>query len=148
MYFLVPGNRQVFFLGLYFNFTGNKLCWSYFVKGNSYMALMQVFTSEICEVFQDSYSAEHLWTAASALIQVVCTETICTERHLRSFIKKMLLKISQNSQGNACVGVSFLINLQAWGLHIYWKKTPTEGSSCEFLGTCFYIKPQAYAFSL
>ena len=27
----------------------------------------------------------------------------------------MLLKISQNSQENTCVGVSFLIKLQAWG---------------------------------
>ena len=99
-----------------------------------------MFTGEICEVFQDSYSAEHLWTAASALVQVVCKETVCTDRHLRCFIKKMLLKSSQNSQENACVGVSFLINLQAWGLHIYWKKTPTEGSSCEFLGTCLLHK--------
>ena len=30
--------------------------------------------------------------------------------------KKMLLEISQYSQGNTCVRASFLIKMQAWGL--------------------------------
>ena len=29
--------------------------------------------------------------------------------------KKVLLKSSQNSQKNTCVGVTFFIKLQAWG---------------------------------
>ena len=33
--------------------------------------------------------------------------------------KKVFLKISQNSQENICVVVSFLIKLQAWGPEIY-----------------------------
>ena len=34
-------------------------------------------------------------------------------------LKKMFLKFLQNSQENSCVGVSFLINLQAWCLQPY-----------------------------
>ena len=33
--------------------------------------------------------------------------------------KKVFLNISQNSQGNTCVGVSFLIKLQGSGLQLY-----------------------------
>ena len=36
----------------------------------------------------------------------------------RSSVKKVL-KISQNSQENTCVGFSFLIKLQALGLQLY-----------------------------
>ena len=35
------------------------------------------------------------------------------------FYKKGVLKISQNVQGNTCARVSFLINLQTWGLQLY-----------------------------
>ena len=53
--------------------------------------------------------------------------------HLRSSVRKSILKISQNSQENTCVGVSFLINLHASGLQLYQKKeTPTQVFSCEF----------------
>ena len=53
--------------------------------------------------------------------------------HLRSSIKKVFLKISQNSQENTCVGVSILINLHASGLQLYQKKeTTTQVFSCEF----------------
>ena len=33
--------------------------------------------------------------------------------------KKVFLEISKNSRENACARVSFLINLQAWGLQLY-----------------------------
>ena len=36
--------------------------------------------------------------------------------------KKVFLEISQNSQENACVRVSFFKKLQAQGLHRYQKK--------------------------
>ena len=53
--------------------------------------------------------------------------------HLRSSVRKSILKISQNSQENTCIGVSFLINLHASGLQLYQKKeTPTQVFSCEF----------------
>ena len=41
----------------------------------------------------------------------------------RSSVRKVFLEISQNSQENTCVRVSFLIMLQALGLHVF---------SCEF----------------
>ena len=34
--------------------------------------------------------------------------------------KKVLLKISQNSQENTCAGASFFIKKQAWGLKKLW----------------------------
>ena len=37
-------------------------------------------------------------------------------RHRRCSVKKVFLEIVQNSQENTCVGVSFLIKLQASGL--------------------------------
>ena len=36
--------------------------------------------------------------------------------HKRCSVKKVFLNISQNSQENTCLGVSFLINLQAFEL--------------------------------
>ena len=38
---------------------------------------------------------------------------------LRCSVKMVLLKISQNSQENACAGVSFLIKLQSFSLQRY-----------------------------
>ena len=40
----------------------------------------------------------------------------------RSSVKKMFLEISQNSQENICARVSFVINLQASGLQLYYKR--------------------------
>ena len=37
----------------------------------------------------------------------------------RYSIKKVFLKILQNSQENICVGVSFMVKLKAWGLQLY-----------------------------
>ena len=45
--------------------------------------------------------------------------------------KKVLLKISQNSKENTCVGVSVLIKLQA-ACNFIDKETPTQVFSCEF----------------
>ena len=45
----------------------------------------------------------------------------------RCSVKKMLLKISQDSQKNTCVRVSFLIELQASGLQLYQKRDPGTG---------------------
>ena len=61
----------------------------------------------------------------------------CRSTHLRYFIKKVLLKISQNLQKNTGFRISFLIKLQALGLQLYLKKR--LGTSvflwvfCEFL---------------
>ena len=52
---------------------------------------------------------------------------------LRCSVKRLFLKISQNSQENTCVRVSFLIKLQAWGLiNFNKKKTLAQVFFCEF----------------
>ena len=51
----------------------------------------------------------------------------------RCFIKKLFLIISQYSQENTCVGVSFLINcLLIKGLQLYSKETPAQVFSWEY----------------
>ena len=45
-----------------------------------------------------------------------------TEPVVRMYsVKKMFLKISQNSQQNTCIRVCFPLKLLASGLRIYWK---------------------------
>ena len=46
-------------------------------------------------------------------------------------IKKVFLKISQNSQENTCARVAFLIKLQSWGLHFVEKENLAQVFSCE-----------------
>ena len=56
--------------------------------------------------------------------------------HQRCSVKKGFLQISQNSQENTCVGISFLINFIK-------KETPTQMFSCEFakfLSTRFFTE--------
>ena len=47
-------------------------------------------------------------------------------------VKKVVLKISQNSQEKTCAIVYFLIKLQAWYLQLYQKDTLAQVFSCEF----------------
>ena len=49
--------------------------------------------------------------------------------HQKCSIKKLLLKIPQFSQENACVGVSFHL---CWSLCNFIKKTQTQVFSCEY----------------
>ena len=51
--------------------------------------------------------------------------------HRRYSIKKLLLRISQYSQENTCVGVSFSQSCRPRGLQLYEKETPTQVLSCE-----------------
>ena len=50
----------------------------------------------------------------------------------KCFVKKLLLKISQNSKENACVWVSFLIKLQAETQYFIKEQTLAQVFSCEF----------------
>ena len=47
-------------------------------------------------------------------------------------VKKLFLEISQNSQENICLRVSFLIKLQAETCNLLKKDTLTQVFSCEF----------------
>ena len=51
----------------------------------------------------------------------------------RSSVKKIILEISQNSQENTSARVCFLIKLQGWGLHLYWKRDSGTGVSVHFV---------------
>ena len=63
----------------------------------------------------------------------------------RCSIKKVFLKISQNSQEDTCARISFLIKLQAWELQLYKKETLAQVLSFEvyevFNNTYFYRTP-------
>ena len=64
----------------------------------------------------------------------------------RCSVKKVFLKISQNSQENTCARVSFLIKFQAWDLQLCWKETLAQVFSCEFREvTPFYRAPPVVA---
>ena len=66
-------------------------------------------------------------------------------------LKKVFLKILQNSQENTCVGVSFLIKPQT--CNFIKKETPTRVFSCEFFeifkNTYFveYLRKAAFVVS-
>ena len=70
---------------------------------------------------------------------------MCSERypgrirssHRRCSIKKVFLKISQNSQEKTCAKVSLLIKLQASACNYIKKETPAQMFSCEL---CEIIK--------
>ena len=47
-------------------------------------------------------------------------------------VKKVFLKISQNSLENTCVRNSFLIDLRVSGLQLYLKEILAQVFSCEF----------------
>ena len=56
----------------------------------------------------------------------------------RCSVKNVFLKISQNSQENTCVEVSFLIKLQAWLVTLLKKRFPVNFA--KFLRTLFLRK--------
>ena len=57
---------------------------------------------------------------------------ICKAVPGRCSIKKVFLKISQNSQKNICVRASFLITLQVEAFNFIKKETLEQVFSCEF----------------
>ena len=54
---------------------------------------------------------------------IIGTETVI----YRCSVKNVFLEISQNSQENTSAAVSFLINLQALDLQLYWKRDTGTG---------------------
>ena len=54
----------------------------------------------------------------------------------RCSLKKVSLEISQNSQENSCVRVSFLIKFKAVVFNFIKKETLTQVLSCEFCEIC------------
>ena len=68
---------------------------------------------------------------------------ISRSNHRRCSVKKVFLKISQNSQENTCVGLAFLLKSQTWGLQLYKYGTPTQMFDFEFgeiFNSLFFIE--------
>ena len=61
--------------------------------------------------------------------------------HRECFIKKQPLKFSQYSQESSCVGVSFLIKLQAWRSeeHVFFNKTASQILSLPYIKEMMYM---------
>ena len=99
-------------------FTGKHRCWSLFYNDVAERDPDTCFwwNFKICKIFfegrlqpsgsgfQKRYLPEHLKELDSEFIEAVTRDVLW---------KKVLLEISQNSQENTCVRVSFLIKLQA-----------------------------------
>ena len=90
---------------------------------------MNVFQG-ISRNFYNSCFLEHQWAATSDFTKVNKCKFSCHNElpdvAQRCSVKNVFLKIWQNSQENICVGVSFLIKLQAEGL---FYRTPLVAAS-------------------
>ena len=66
-------------------------------------------------------------------VQMLGNLTVFTEAVARRYsLKKTFLEISQNSLGNTCARVSFLIKLLASACNFIKKETLAQAFSCEF----------------
>ena len=70
------------------------------------------------------FGKSHITRRVSKFINVTNLMDVTTFRFCESTDRrpKMFLEISQKSQENTSVRVSFLIKLQAWGLQLFFKK--------------------------
>ena len=78
-----------------------------FIKNKVYMCLFK--TKKVCNVIY-CQSFSNAFENGNNIQQGKLLRFLWSS-HLRSSIKKVILKISQNSQENTCVGVSISINL-------------------------------------
>ena len=75
----------------------------------------------------------NIWTRFHQLYVLEQSEVVA----LKSSIKKVFLKIPQNSQENICAEVSFAIKLQAGGLQLHWIKN-LSGEFCEIFKNNYF----------
>ena len=83
---------------------------------------LEVFGSSIFSVFSSNFTLQKVFLPDS---KAVCW---------RCSVKKLFLKVSQNSQENTCAKVSFLIKLQT--CNFIQKETLVQVFSCEFCEIC------------
>ena len=73
-----------------------------------------MFYCEICKIFKNIYLEKPLRETASTGLHL---QSLLREAVVRRyFVKKVFLKISQNSQKNTCARIFFLITFQAYNL--------------------------------
>ena len=117
-----------------------------FIKSKVFMYLFK--TKKVCNViycqsflkaFENGNNTQH-----GKLLRFLWSS------HLRSSIKKVFLKISQNSQENTCVGVFILINSHASDLELYQKRRLRHRcfpvNSTNFLEHLFFRTPPNNCF--
>ena len=98
----------------------------------SYMLFLFVLSQSYIKrfVWYDLYDSQslfrfslllHYHTSCSYRVSKSCSYRLFTEAVVcRCSVKKVFLKMSQNSQENTCARVPFLIHLQMSGLQLYW----------------------------
>ena len=85
------------------------------------------YTWSVCRVCQDRQF--HATVIAAGELRAQSTKLRVSETATRMYsVKKVLLKILQNSQENICPRVSFLMKFEASGLQRYWKRTLARSS--------------------
>ena len=92
-------------------FTGNH--WSFLYKNET---LAEVFSCKFWEFFKKPFQ-ETIFKKKAALLKrknLIQFLKLFLKLVQRCSVKRVLLKISQNSQENTCARVSFLIKLQAY----------------------------------
>ena len=95
-----------------------------------------VFSCEYCEIFRNTCLEEHLWTAASRVFLLEAVVQRCS-------VKKVFLKISQDSQENTCARVCFLNKVTSLTLQLYQKETLAPVFSnefCEIFKNTFFLQ--------
>ena len=90
-----------------------------FTKNKVFMYLFK--TSKVCNVIYYQSFLKAFENQHGKLLRFLRSS------HLRSSIKKVFLKILQNSQENTCIRVPILINLHVSGLQLYQKRDSDTG---------------------
>ena len=86
-------------------------------KLEKYHEIKEIWKIIFCQLGQP-----HFWNFNCVDHDVSSQSHQYTEVVAKSFsVKKVFLEISQNSQGNTCARVSFLMKLQVLDLQLHWK---------------------------
>ena len=89
--------------------------WTLFPRMNFIVFFSLYFLDYVLKYFREpSWNWSHLVQVNRWWIANIPEEVV-----RRCSVKKVFLKISQTSQQNTCVRVSFLIKLKTWGLKLY-----------------------------
>ena len=87
--------------------------------------LAQVFPVDFVKFLRTPFHIEHLWWLLLAIISFLLSIIFLILLQVHSsweINKNVPLKIARNSQGNSCVGVSFLVKLLVWAPTLFKKR--------------------------
>ena len=107
------------------------------VKGVSVVLISWILLSQIKFVsFHHEFDKRwaQTWTSGSVYFTMLYSNKFLKAAIGSVLLKKVFLKISQNSQENNCARISFLIKLHALACNFIKKATLSKMLSCEFWG--------------